>query len=263
MPDSSTTENPPARPDDFGGAPVKLLFCIAGSLLALYLTHWPALLFLGLATTMGALRLVEIRLMLKIYLALAIILALCLMGAAWLPRPGSFPAARAPGLSLKFAILPALRMLVSANLLVSLVMSSSSAALMRLLSAIPWPNWLFIPLAVALRFIGTFITELAQVREALVIRTRQSLWRTVIARPGLLWRGFLVPMTFRALGGADDLAIAVEMKGIERRALNWPRTKLFKRRDIPPLLIGLAVLAVAVYLQSSAGGEPAMPGPRP
>jgi energy-coupling factor transporter transmembrane protein EcfT len=268
MPDLSTIEGRVDRPGNFEGAPVGLLFCIAGSLLALYLTKPPALLFLGLASTVQALRLVEVKLMLKVYLAFAILLALCLTGAAWLPMLGPFPAGRIPadqipGLSIKFAVLPALRMLVSANLLISLVMSSSFSALMRLMSTLARPDWLFIPLSVAVRFVGTFIAELALVREALIIRTRQNLFRTVLTRPWLLWRGFLVPMTFRALGGADDLAIAVDMKGIKRKAMTWPGEKFFKKKDIPVLLSGLATIVMALFLQLSAGVPQIMPSVSP
>jgi energy-coupling factor transport system permease protein len=263
MPDLSTIEARAGRPGDFEGAPVGLLFCIAGSLLALYLTKPPALLFLGLASTIEALRLVEAKLMLKVYLALAILLALCLAGAVWLPMLGPFPASQIPGLSIKFAVLPALRMLVSANLLISLVMSSSFSSLMRLMSALARPDWLFIPLSVAVRFVGTFIAELAMVREALIIRTRQNLFRTVLTRPWLLWRGFLVPMTFRALGGADDLAIAVDMKGLKRKTMSWPDEKLFKKKDIPVLLSGLATIVMALFLQLSAGVPQIMPSVSP
>jgi energy-coupling factor transport system permease protein len=150
-------------------------------------------------------------------------------------------------------------MLVSANLLLSLVLSCSFSSLMRLMAALARPDWLFIPLSVAVRFVGTFMAELAMVREALIIRTRQSLIRTVLTRPWLLWRGFLVPMTFRALGGADDLAIAVDMKGIRRRAMTWPGEKLFKKKDIPILLSGLAAVGGALFLQLSAWVPQIMP----
>ncbi|MDR1296975.1 MAG: energy-coupling factor transporter transmembrane protein EcfT [Deltaproteobacteria bacterium] len=269
MPLSSTTEDRPDGVGGFGwsggfdsfggsadegyhGAPVKLLFCFCGSLLCLYLSAWPPLALLALVTSARAVRRVGFVLMLKIYLALAVILAVCLLGVKYLPSLSSFQMARGrPGPGLTFTVIPALRMTVTANLTMCLVMTTPTAALSRLLSAFIRPDWLFIPLTVVLRFVATFLTELTLVREALTARMRTSLGHLALTRPHLLWRGFLVPMTFRTLGGADDLAVNLEIRGLRRRALIWPRPGLFSKFDVPALILGALTLAACLVLNSA------------
>jgi energy-coupling factor transport system permease protein len=151
--------------------------------------------------------------------------------------------------TLKMSLQPALRMLISANLNLVLVLTTSSGALARFLASLPLPNWLFIPISVAFRFIPTFLNELAAVREALLVRTRRSLLKTALISPWLIWRGFMGPLILRALSSADELAVAVEIKGLSRENLGWKKPPVLTGRDGPALSLAAAVAAAAVWLQ--------------
>ncbi|MDR2351621.1 MAG: energy-coupling factor transporter transmembrane protein EcfT, partial [Deltaproteobacteria bacterium] len=54
-----------------------------------------------------------------------------------------------------------------------------------------------------------------------------------------LWRGFFIPLVFRALASADELSLALEMKGLKREALTWPRPPIFTRKDLTLILLGV------------------------
>jgi energy-coupling factor transporter transmembrane protein EcfT len=245
MPVSSPIEN------SYEGAPAKLLFCASGSLLALWLNQGPPLVFLALATTARAMARIDLKLLLKLYLFLAVILVICLLGAAWLPKigPASLPVGGLSAITLKMSLQPVLRMLISANLTLGLVLTTSSGALARFIASLPLPNCLFIPVSVAFRFVPTFLNELTAVREALLVRTRRTLLKTALLSPWLLWRGFMGPLIFRALSSADDLAVAVEMKNLSRANLHWAKPPVLDGRDGPALSLAAAVAAAAIWLQ--------------
>jgi energy-coupling factor transporter transmembrane protein EcfT len=177
---------------------------------------------------------------------LATILAMALsLSSLSMPRGWS-----ALGRSLVYSVMPALRMMISANLALVLVLTTPSASLSRLLATIIKADWLFIPLTVVLRFLAAFLAQLGLVREALLVRTRRLLILTAICHPAILWRGLIVPMTFQTLKTADQLAISLEMKGLTRKALFWPRPKLFTKSDVGAIVTALIVLAVSITLRS-------------
>jgi energy-coupling factor transport system permease protein len=208
---------------------------------------------LAFLTSVRAFKILGPWLLIKIYLILVLLLLVCLAGVALNPSLRKIRAPRpadSAGPYVSFTVYPALRMAVSANLALSLAMSTPTSELSKLIGAAVKPDWLFIPLSVVLRFIGTFLAELTLVRDALMVRTRKSLLKTFFTKPWLLWRGFLVPMTFRTLAAADDLAISLEMRGLRRQALFWPRPPLVTKKDAPSIVIGLLTVFLCLALSS-------------
>ncbi|MDR2460452.1 MAG: energy-coupling factor transporter transmembrane protein EcfT [Deltaproteobacteria bacterium] len=238
-----------SQEEGFSGAPIKLIFALCAYILALVLNKWEPLVFLAASSMFWALGKIRLGLLIKAYLILAIFLALCLAGAIYLPALiWSRPASTA-GSGLTYAILPALRMLIGVNMALVLVITVPAGAISRLISALRLPDFLFVPLIIVFRFIGTFVQEFFLVSEATRAKTGRSLIFLALVKPWKLWRGFFVPMVFRALCGADELALALEMKGLTRKSLFWERPKLLNSQDYYLLFVGSIVLLGSIYLQ--------------
>jgi energy-coupling factor transporter transmembrane protein EcfT len=216
--------------------------------LALWLNSWQALAVLALFSLLWSSGRVKPSLLAKAHLFLFAALGVCLLGAAYIPAPGGGMRG-GPGLSVRMAVLPALRVAVSMNMALALVMSSPASALSRFIAAAKLPDPLFVPLSVALRFVAVFVSELPQVKDALEARTGEPLARTALSRPWRLWRGFLAPMVFRALASADSLALSLEMKGLRSKSLFWKRAGAFPAADRARLARGAAALGLCLAVQ--------------
>jgi energy-coupling factor transport system permease protein len=242
--------------------PARLVVCLSASILSLWLGTWPPLAVLALASASAAARRVSLGLLLKAWLFLALALSASLLGSLFIPVPGGDLRASQDFsvYLLKHGLLPALRLFSSLNLALWLALSSPSASLSRLLAALPLPNCLFVPMAVMLRFVAALAGDLGQAREAMMAREGQGLMGIFLRRPGALWRGLMVPMVFSALRLSDELSESAELKGLEKKAMFWPRPALLGPKDAGPLLLGAALLALMLYLELS-GGEPGLQPP--
>jgi energy-coupling factor transport system permease protein len=209
----------------------KLLLCLAGSLASIALSSPLSLgLLLGLSTlpALGAARPTTI---LKTYL-FGLVMMLMALGCSALVGLAVPDLMRWNAFSLS---VPFLRMLVSINLLLTLSLSTPVQELFARLQQARLPGWLHIPLSVAIRFIPAFLGDCAQIRDAARLRPGRGL--------AGLWRGWAVPLIFRMLQSADDLALAAELKGIS--AAKRPRSEALpplRRRDWS--LLGLTLLAI-------------------
>ncbi len=216
----------------------KLLLCVAGSLAAIVLSSplsLGLLVVLSTALALGAARPVTI---LKVYLfsTLMMIFALGCSALIGLAVPNLM---RWNAFSLS---VPFLRMLISINLLLTLSLSTPVRELFARLQQARLPGWLQIPLSVAIRFIPTFLGDCVQIRDAARLRPGRGV--------AGLWRGMAVPLIFRMLYSADDLAVAAELKGINA-ASRARREALpaMKARDWRLLGLALLSLCAAAALQ--------------
>ncbi len=209
----------------------KLLLCVAGSLAAIILSSPLSLGLLVALSTALALSAARPLTILKVYLFTMGMLLLALAFSALL---GFF----VPNLMRWNAFslsVPFLRMLISVNLLLTLSLSTPVQELFTRLQQARLPGWIQIPLSVTVRFIPTFLGDCAQIRDAARLRPGRGL--------AGLWRGMVVPLIFRMLHSADDLAVAAELKGIS--AAGRARRESFPamgKRD--HWVLGLAVLAL-------------------
>ncbi len=217
---------------------VKLLLCFAGSILSIALSSPAGLGLLVLLSTLLALGAARPVTILKVYL-FATIMMLFALGFSALIALAVPDMMRWNAFSLS---VPFLRMLVSVNLLLALALSTPVRELFARLQALRLPGWLYVPLSVAVRFIPTFLGDCAQIRDAARLRPGRGL--------AGLWRGMVVPLIFRILYSADDLAMAAELKGIgsARRSVSADMPGLGRRDH---LVLALAALAAggAVALQ--------------
>ncbi len=210
----------------------KLLLCVAGSLAAIILSSPLSLGFLVILSTALALGAARPLTILKVYLfsTLMMLFALGCSALIGLAVPNLM---RWNAFSLS---VPFLRMLISVNLLLTLALSTPVQDLFARLQQARLPGWIQIPLSVAIRFIPTFLGDCGQIRDAARLRPGRGVTG--------LWRGLAVPLIFRMLYSADDLAMAAELKGISA-ASRARRAALpaMKARDWS--VLGAAFLAVS------------------
>jgi len=216
---------------------VKLLLCLTGSLAAIILTSPLSLGLLAAFTAALALGAARLTTVLKVCLFATFMLAFAFGFSALigLAVPGLM---RWNAFSLS---VPFLRMLISINLLLMLALSTPVQVLFARLQSLRLPGWLHIPLSVAVRFVPTFIGDCSQIRDAARLRPGKGLTG--------LWRGLAVPLVFRTLYSADDLAMAAELKGISTTGLASDR-KQWSRRDGLVLSLACCVLIAASLLQT-------------
>ncbi|MDR2489032.1 MAG: energy-coupling factor transporter transmembrane protein EcfT [Desulfovibrio sp.] len=219
-------------------ARAKLLLCVAGSLAAVILSSPLSLGLLVALSTALALGAARPATVLKVYLFSAAMMLFALGCAAIIGLA-------VPDLmrwNVFSLIVPFLRMLLSVNLLLTLSLSTPVRELFARLQQIRLPGWLQIPLSVAVRFIPTFLEDCAQIRDAARLRPGGKITG--------MWRGLAVPLLFRMLYSADDLAMAAELKGISA-AYRGQRAPLpaLKTRDRSVLALAFAALCAAAALQ--------------
>ena len=228
----------------------KLLLCLAASLAAIVLSNPQALALLCVVSAIYALTAVSLAGLLRAYL---FFLFMCLisLGFTWL---ASFSMPELITWEVGRFVVPYMRMLVSLNALLVLAFSSRIQDLMRELQALGRMAWIHVPLTVAVRFLPTFLDDCLQVRDAYRLRSplgRQGIW----ARTFSLWRGFLVPLTFRLLRSADDLAVAAELKGVGSSRRVPRQATPFTRVDMITFGVCASTLVLAVALQAFYGGS--------
>ena len=217
---------------------VKLLLCAAGSVASIVFSSPLSLGLLVVTGTALALTATRPTTILKVYLfsTLMMLFSLGFSGLIGLAVPDLM---RWDVYSLS---VPFLRMLVSINLLLMLSLSTPVQVLSTRLQSLRFPGWVQIPLTVAIRFIPTFMSDCTQIRDAARLRPGKGIRG--------LWRGLVVPLVFRLLYSADDLAIAAELKGMSAE-------KRMRQEDFPPagkrdytvLALAALVLCTAVAIQ--------------
>ena len=219
----------------------KLLVCFASSLAAIACSNPDALALLAVVSTLYALTAMSPLGLVKSY---CVIVAMCLISLAFIALLSLAMPKLIRWEAWRFAV-PYLRMVVSINALLTLAFSSRIQDLMRELQAIGRLTWIYVPITVAVRFVPTFLDDCGQVMDAFRLR-RPLGGRGLAAKVATLWRGFLMPLTFRLLRSADDLAVAAELKGVG----SGPRSV---RPGLPMTRIDALVLATAALSFVAAG----------
>ncbi len=228
-------------------ARTKMFVGVAASLSVIFLNTPQSLGFLAAAS--GAYLLVLRRFALAgvCYLFL-LLMAGAALGFMWLMH-GIWPRMAEPDLA-RFSI-PFLRTLVLANVVLALALSSRIQAVLAALRALRLPVWLFVPTAVMIRFIPSFLKDIKEVRESMKTRGYGSGPAALFSRPMLTVRLLFMPLVVRALRTSDELGVAAELKGVgNRNAASCYRPQRFSGRDLAVACGALCVLTAAFLLQS-------------
>ncbi|MFR8054938.1 MAG: energy-coupling factor transporter transmembrane component T family protein [Bilophila wadsworthia] len=119
-----------------------------------------------------------------------------------------------PAFSAVSLVVPFLRMATMLNVILPLAFSCRVQSLLTALKSLHLPFCLYLPAAVMIRFIPTFLHDAKQVSETLRIRGwRMTPWNA-FRHPVLLIRLVFTPLLFRSLKTSEELGIAAELKGL-------------------------------------------------
>ena len=144
-----------------------------------------------------------------------------------------------------------------------LAFSCRVQSLLTALKSLHLPFCLYLPAAVMIRFIPTFLHDAKQVSETLRIRGwRMTPWNA-FRHPVLLIRLVFTPLLFRSLKTSEELGIAAELKGLGYGEGMRPYRKLvWKASDTWLLVAACLVAAAAVLCQHAVGWAPLEGGMR-
>lgn len=217
---------------------VKLALCVFGSLTTIAIKSPYSLALMLAASTAMALTAARPQTLAKVIIFTTIMMLISL-GCSWLIAlaiPGLF---QWNALSLS---VPFLRMLVIVTLLLLLALSTPSQIISRMLQSMKMPGFLHIPLSVVIRFIPTFMDDCKQIGEAARLRPGKNFMSS--------WRSLVVPLIFRTLASADDLAVAAELKGMSAlRRPTLPSLGNLRRHDYIILFGAFGILCAAIAVQ--------------
>ena len=155
-------------------------------------------------------------------------------------------------------LIPFLRTTVMINTVLALALSSRVQTLLTSLKSLRLPIWLYVPSAVMIRFIPSFIKDVRQIHETMRIRGYNLNPIFILAHPRLSVRLMAAPIIFRALRSADDLGVAAELKGVGakmggKQKLESHTPLKFKIRDAVSLATLIALISAAGVIQSVYG----------
>lgn len=168
-----------------------------------------------------------------------------------------------PPFSAASLIVPFLRMATMLNVILPLAFSCRIQGLLTALKSLRLPFCLYLPAAVMIRFIPTFLHDVRQVSETLRIRGwRMTPWNA-FRHPLLLIRLLFTPLLFRSLKTSEELGIAAELKGLGCGDGMRPYRKLvWKTSDTWLVFAACFVAAAAVLCQCTVGWTPLEGGMR-
>ena len=127
-----------------------------------------------------------------------------------------------PAFSAVSLVVPFLRMATMLNVILPLAFSCRVQSLLTALKSLRLPFCLYLPAAVMIRFIPTFLHDAKQVSETLRIRGwRMTPWNA-FRHPVLLIRLVFTPLLFRSLKTSEELGMARRTQGARLRRRDAP-----------------------------------------
>ena len=206
----------------------KMLIMVTCSVMVIFLKDTQALGVLLVATTIYAGMLQRFQVVAVAY-GVVVMMMVSAVGCAkiiaiWVPAMGSF--------ELDLFIVPFLRVLVILNTVLVTALSSRIQAILAALKAMRLPYFIYLPSAVMIRFIPSFINDAHQIKDSLKIKGYALSPARVVLNPILTLRLLFVPLVIRALRTSDELGIAAELKGAGyRRCVSFYRAGHFTPLD--------------------------------
>lgn len=142
-----------------------------------------------------------------------------------------------------------LRLAVFIVAMPAMALATPPQEMARALSRLPLPPGLVVALLLVWRFFPKMAEDAQEMRRAARLRGR-----TAGGPIHRIYRGFLVPMAFCMVGYADQVTLALELRGFSPAAhRTCRRPPRFHRRDAAFLTLVLLVAGAAGWLQWSGG----------
>jgi len=154
---------------------------------------------------------------------------------------------------------PFLRLLIMLNVILPLAFSTRIQNILTTLKSLRLPFCIYLPAAVMIRFIPTFLYDIKQVAETLKIRGYSMTIGETMRHPLTMMRLLFTPLLFRSLRTSEDLGIAGELKGINAdTVMSKYKTEAWNRRDTLLLCFMVFALVVSclieIYLGTAVSG---------
>jgi len=226
----------------------KLLVTLCLSVLVVYCSQIQSLGVLVLFSTVSVLSVRRYKLLSIIYgfLALMWVIALGWVYLMSLVIPDHAPT------TFETLLIPFMRSTVSINMMLALAFSSRVHNVLTSLKSFHLPIWIFMPAAVMIRFIPTFLEDIKQINETIKIRGHALTPWFIICNPLLSTRLIVAPSVFRALRSAGDLGVAAELKGIngKTKSTNYKLTT-FSKYDGAVFVVSILMMIACVMVNLS------------
>ncbi|SMC39137.1 energy-coupling factor transport system permease protein [Desulfocicer vacuolatum DSM 3385] len=235
----------------------KILLCLSMSVAVVFLKSFEPLAFLTLASLVYVLDIGRYKMVGMCYLAICF---MWLLSMAFMRLIHSM-SPMIPVTEPVKMLVPFLRTMVMFNTILALALSSRIQTLLTSLKSFRLPIWLYIPSAVMIRFIPSFIKDIRQIYETMRIRGYSFNLIFILRHPRLAVRLMAAPILFRALRSADDLGIAAELKGVgygystENSRIESYTPLVFKFNDAVTLVAALLLLIAAGGIQAVWGTD--------
>lgn len=143
---------------------------------------------------------------------------------------------------------PFMRGAVMLNVVLPLALTCRIQALLTALKGLHLPFCVYLPGAVMIRFIPTFMNDIKQVSETLKIRGYSLGPGSMLRHPRMTLRLLFTPLLFRSLRTSEELGIAAELKGLEAEGRFVPfRRAVWSARDTLLVVLAVVVSAAALY----------------
>lgn len=152
-----------------------------------------------------------------------------------------------------FAVMvPFMRMATMVNVVLPLAFTSRVQSMLTALKSLRLPVFIYLPIAVMIRFIPTFTSDIKQIVEALTIRGIEVSVKSFIKHPVLMGRYMVVPLLFRSLRASEELGIAAELKGLGVNNSVKPYKKLsWGSMDTLMVMVCTGVIILSVLVQTN------------
>lgn len=146
---------------------------------------------------------------------------------------------------------PFMRMVTMVNVLLPLAFTTNIQSILTALKSFNLPLFIYIPVAVMIRFIPAFISDIKQIIESLATRGVEVSFTSFFKHPLLMGRYLFMPLLFRSLRASEELGIAAELKGIGLSDKVRPyKTLKFTAYDMFLIIGFISVIFTAFMVQS-------------
>ena len=143
------------------------------------------------------------------------------------------------------------------NVILPLALTCRVQALLTALKGLHLPFCIYIPGAVMIRFIPTFMNDVRQVAETLKIRGYRLGPGEMFRHPLMMLRLLFTSLLFRSLCTSEELGIAAELKGLEAGSRFVPfRRSIWGSRDTLLVVMSVIVAVAALYCHVRWGSHP-------
>lgn len=161
----------------------------------------------------------------------------------WFPAMGK-------SMSLSSMLVPFLRGFTMLNVVLPLAFTGRLQTILSGLQKLRLPFVIYLPSAVIIRFIPTFMNDIRQIWESLKIRGYKINPWTCTIHPLQTTRFLFTPLLFRALKTSDELGIAAELKGLNSgSSAGRSAAASFTRNDYLIIVLIVLICTAAAVLQ--------------